>query len=163
MKIAYQGTAAEFAEAYGTIWKTLSRRLLHYGGIAVGGLLVLIVAWRIREHRQVELFDVATFLLGVFWMRLRTFLRWYVRQHFAKHPNLQQPFQVEISEDGIRFASIHGTWDLRWSGYTKVVETKNLFVLYQGDCQFSFLPKHAFAPDQAAEFRTLLRRKIEHR
>lgn len=80
--------------------------------------------------------------------------------HFAKHPNLHGPFQVDISESGIRLESAKGIWDLRWTAYTKVMETKNLFVLYQGDCEFSLLPKEAFAPEQLSEFRELLRMKI---
>lgn len=161
MKIEYQCTAAEFAEAYGTAWKTLSRRLLRYWTIAMGGLLVLLAAWRIQASKRIELFDVVALLLGVFWIGCLTFLRdWYVRGHFAKHPNLQQPFRVDVSEGGVRFASDNGTWDLRWTAYTKVIETKNLFVLYQGDCDFSFLPKHAFAQGQVEEFRDLLRRRI---
>ena len=160
MKIAYQNTAAEFSEAYGTIWQRPSRRLLRYVGMVVGSFLLLIVAWRVRHSWRIELFDVTTFLLGIFWLRLQSFLGFYVRQHFSKHPNLHGPFQVEINEDGIRFVSANATWDFRWTAYTKALETKNLFVLYQGDCTFSFLPKQAFAPDQVLDFRSLVQAKI---
>ena len=116
---------------------------------------------RILKTGRIELFDVTSLLLGAVLIGCLTFLRnWYVRKHFAKHPNLQQPFQVDASENGMRFASVNGTWDLRWSAYTKVSETKNLFVLHQGDCDFSFLPKHAFDTEQMEEFRNLTRRKV---
>lgn len=160
MKIEYQCTAAEFGEAFGTAWNTLLRRLLRYWTIAAGGLLVLVAVWRLSVT-GLNLSDVILGLIGVFWIGFMTFFRGrYARSHFAKHPNLQQPFQVDITDDGIRFASVHGVLDLRWSAYTKVIETKNLFVLYQGDCDFSFLPKRAFPQGGLEEFRDLLLKKI---
>ncbi len=116
----------------------------------------------VSEH--FDFYDPLAVVVGLFWIACLTFLRdWFARRDFAKHPHLHQLFTVEISDEAIRSTSVNGSWDQRWSLYTKFVETKGLFVLYQGDRMFSFLPKRAFAPVEADQFRDLARSKISSR
>ncbi len=132
--------------------------------MVLGGLMVLVALRALAVRGRLDLYDLLIVLLGIFWIGTVSFLRdWFARRDFAKHPHLHQLFKVEISDEAIRSTSVNGTWDQRWSLYTKFFETKGLFVLYQGERMFSFLPKRAFAPGEADQFRVLARSKISPR
>ncbi|MGC2248940.1 MAG: YcxB family protein [Terriglobales bacterium] len=65
-----------------------------------------------------------------------------------------------ISETGIDSSSPTGSTQSTWSAYTRYVESRNLFLLYQAPHVFSLLPKRAFAPGEEESFRGLLNAKL---
>ncbi len=75
---------------------------------------------------------------------------------------------INADEDKIKIKTVHTTESSsQWEIYNKVIETQNLFMLYQR--KFSFphsiclvIPKRAFSNDgQVDDFRELLRKNIE--
>jgi hypothetical protein len=77
-------------------------------------------------------------------------------------PTLHHPITIEVNEEVLKIKTINSESSIQWQLYTKAVETKSLFMLYEAKMLFYMIPKRAFRSDeQVEEFRELLRTKIE--
>jgi len=74
--------------------------------------------------------------------------------------NLQREFQMEISDDKLAVSSDVAHGEMKWEGFTKWTETKNLFLLYSQPSLFNIVPKRSFTSGGIEEFRDILSRKV---
>ncbi len=78
--------------------------------------------------------------------------------------NLHRPFSLEVSDYGMVLAEPLARYELRWYLFERVIETKNLFLLYVGEQSFHIIPKRAFADaEQLGLFGALLHNHVTHR
>lgn len=90
------------------------------------------------------------------------FKNYFIKRAWKGLPNLHHPISFEVNEETLKFKSLNFDSSLQWQLYIKAVETKNLFMLYQGKLLFNMIPKRAFNSDtQMEEFRELVRTKVE--
>jgi hypothetical protein len=82
------------------------------------------------------------------------------RRAFSGRPELNQEYDVEISDSGVVFdGPISGTrWT--WPAFIKFAETGELFLAYLSPCAFVILPKRLLASEQAVSLGVLLRQKL---
>ena len=67
---------------------------------------------------------------------------------------------LDLKDEGLYGTSAIGEGTAKWSAFSKLRETPNLFMLYMGARMFRVIPKRAFSPSQLEEARALLRTKL---
>jgi hypothetical protein len=82
------------------------------------------------------------------------------RNEFKKGRRLQVESSLIFSDDGLTGRSSLGEGNLKWDAISSLVESKRFILLLLAPRMFYILPKRAFAPEQLAEFRELLARKL---
>lgn len=86
-----------------------------------------------------------------------------MRRHFRTLPNFVLKQSLSPDEEGLHTTTSVGRSENKWSAYTSLDETPNLFLLYMGSGMFEVIPKRAFSASQLEEFRNLLTRHIPAR
>jgi hypothetical protein len=87
--------------------------------------------------------------------------RWLnARRQFRSAPSAQAPITMTVSDEGVAFRSQYTDSKVAWSLFVRWLDGKSVFALLQSNVVFNVIPKRAFSPDQLAEFREILRRKI---
>jgi|SRR5690349_9106817 len=148
MRITYKLSENDLLEAqrrHGGIWTQL---------LQVWGVIVLVsgLGW-LMFHPKEFLGVIFPIVLGLFF----TFgLRWRVRSFFRRDDRFRQDFDAEISDAGVNIACAAGSSQYNWNAFSRYVETKSLFLLYQAPQVFNILPKRAFRTDEEVAFRSLL-------
>lgn len=128
------------------------------------GLLSLIISF--VSGGQLDVFVIVyllvfpvIFLNPYFSNPIKTY---FINRAWKGLPNLHHPISFEANAEILQIKTINSESSIQWQLYTKAVETKNLFMLYQGKRLFYILPKRAFSSnEQVEEFRELVRTKIE--
>jgi hypothetical protein len=164
MKIVYRISEQDFMEArdlfiaYEKPWyRKISRLLLPWIG---AGLLVLQVVYlAVVPHRDIGLVVIG-FVVGFYLLYCGLALRRYFRRLYQKDHRFKDDFIAEISDQGIHFTTPFSEGLLKWNGFVRFLESKEIFMLFIAQWNFVVLPKRAFAPGEADEFRTLLQRNI---
>lgn len=143
------GVRAFFLRDYG-LFKSLAGTCL-MGAYILFWLLLMDVS-----------FFVALFpALFVIWGYVAALLISGPRKRFLRDPKLQQPFEMEFSDEGILFGSPDMVARINWSYYSRVVETERVYVLARGMMQMTIIPKKSFtSAAQEAVFRRLLKRHL---
>ncbi len=152
MRLDYDLTENDFLEAqrrHGGI----RARLVQVWGI----LLVAAAVISAISHPHSYSAFILPLLFGFF---LLFGTRLLTRSSFRRDPRLQQHFQAVISDTGIDFSNPTGSTQSTWSAFTRYVESRNLFLLYQAPHVFNVLPKRAFASGDEESFRGLLNAKL---
>jgi hypothetical protein len=98
-----------------------------------------------------------TTMLGLFFLFGRT---WLIRRAFRRDNRLQQPFETVVSDSGIDVSSASSSSQHTWSAFTRFVETKNLFLVYQAENLVNIIPKRAFLAGEEESFRALLSSRL---
>jgi|SRR6185295_8033690 hypothetical protein len=152
MRVTYKLSENDLLEAqgkHGGVWTK---------AIRVWGLLLILaglvsIASNAKQYANV----ILPILLGLFFL---FGLRLLVRRSFRQDNRLQQPFEAAISQDGIDVSSPTGSSKYAWSAFTRYLESKNLFLVYQAPKVFNVFPKRAFAPGEEESFRNLLSERL---
>jgi hypothetical protein len=152
MRFAYKLTATDLVEAqrkHGGLFT----RLVPVWGVC---LLVAGVIWIFLGPKQ----DPTTLIPAVIGIVLGMFglFGWelLIKQAFRRDTRLQQPFEAIVSDNGIDVSSPTSSGQFKWSAFTRYVETKNLFLVYQSQNAFNIFPKRAFPSGEEEAFRHLL-------
>lgn len=75
---------------------------------------------------------------------------------YNSQPSLREPVNLKITEEGLKLQGASYESKLQWQVYTKFLEAKNVFLLYQSNNCFNIIPKRAFLNvEQIEEFRSL--------
>lgn len=87
--------------------------------------------------------SVILFIL-VFWGLSRVVWWLAARSFVKKNPNKLGPAKHSIGPDGATYESAHGAGTTNWSAYQRILETKDLFLLYPQSNFAQILPKRCF-------------------
>jgi hypothetical protein len=97
--------------------------------------------------------------LGVFpiFMGLLVLRRGSLRKEYKKQKNLQLHQVLDLDATGLRLTTTAGVSRASWDTYSKFVEDKDSFILYQkADHGIVPIPKHHLTDPQCDELRALL-------
>ena len=122
-----------------------------------GMLLVFSGIYTLAQNKTPVGPSIATIFVGVlvgFGMRLA------VLYTYHRNKTLQDQFLALVSDEGIEISSSVATTKFDWKAFTKHIETKNLFLLFQGPGYVTILPKTFFNAADTETFRELLRYRI---
>ena len=150
MRVAYKLSENDLLEAqskHGGVWSK---------AIWVWGLILILAGLGSIATKQYAS-AVLPILLGVFFL-FGLGLR--VRRSFRQDNRLQEQFEVVISQSGIDVSSPTRSSKYAWSAFTRFVESKNLFLVYQAPKVFNVFPKRAFTPGDVESFRSLLSEQL---
>ena len=118
-----------------------------------------IVFWLLLM--DVSLFVALVPALLVVWANVAALLLSGPRRRFLRDPKLRQDFEIEFSDDGILLNAPDMAARMNWNYYSRVVETRTLYVLIRGTVQMTAIPKRSFtSAAQEATFRRLLKRHL---
>lgn len=159
MTVSYQGTLEDFVEAArafsGQRWygRWASPSLYVIGTLTIVG--TLYYAWEYGG----EAYPLGL-ILGVTLLALPAAMRAGVVSTFKQRTSFQRPVTLGICDEAVEVTTAESTGKLEWSAFHKTVEAKNVFLLFLDPLYYIVVPKRAFTPEQLAEFRELLARKI---
>src|SRR5689334_14582411 len=143
------GVRAFFVRDYG-LFKTL------LGTFLMGGYVFF---WLVLMN--VSLFVALVPALFVIWGYAAALLISGPKKRFLGDTKLQQPFEMEFSDEGILFGAPDMAARMSWSYYSRVIETEKVYVLARGTFQMTVIPKKSFtSAAQEAAFRRLLKRNL---
>jgi hypothetical protein len=152
MRVAYKLSENDLIEAQGKHGGMWAKALPIFGL-----LLVLAGLGSIALNPKQNAGAILPILIGLFFLFGS---RLSIRRSFRQDNRLQQPFEVVVSQDGIDISSTTGSSKYAWNAFTRYVESKNLFLVYQAPKVFNVFPKRAFAPGEEESFRSLLSERI---
>lgn len=79
---------------------------------------------------------------------------------YRQDKRLHDRFAATFSEEGIEVLASTGSSKHEWKAFTRYVETKGLFLLYQGPVCMNIFPKGCFGSGEADAFRNLVQQKL---
>lgn len=77
---------------------------------------------------------------------------------YSRDEKLKWPYHLRFAEDGIEFRTDNLDSRLGWLLYTNVLIDHHSYLLYQGNAQFTIIPKHAL-PDDVGSSSSFWRRR----
>jgi hypothetical protein len=80
---------------------------------------------------------------------------------YRKDKRLHGHFAATFSDEGVEVSSSTGSSSYDWKAFTRYVETRGLFLLYQGPVCVNIFPKSCFTSGEADAFRNLIQRKVD--
>jgi hypothetical protein len=79
-------------------------------------------------------------------------------------PTLHRPYTMTVTDDGLTFVEPLARHDLKWFAFDRVIETRNLFLLYITEHSFHMVPKRGFVnAGELDEFRATIDNRITRR
>jgi hypothetical protein len=75
-----------------------------------------------------------------------------IQRLFAQQKDLNEPYEVEVTETGLTITNAFGHSQRPWSNFAKWKENQNLVLLYYSDVMYTLLPKRIFADPQQVDF-----------
>src|ERR1700730_15420115 len=133
MRVAYRLSQEDFIEAqakHGGPWTK--------AGPVFGLLLILAGVSGLALDPKHKVGAIFPILIGLYFM---FGLRLSIRRSFMQDQRLQQPFEAVVSQDGIDISSPMASSKYEWSSFTRYVESKSLFLVYQAPKVFNVFPK----------------------
>jgi len=88
---------------------------------------------------------------------------WGIRRQAAKIEKIFEPAKVVFSGRGMHSTSESASAQMNWEKFHKVYETKEDFIFFPQHTVFYTIPKRFFNKHQIAEFKELLREKLDNR
>jgi YcxB-like protein len=79
---------------------------------------------------------------------------------FRQDERLRNEVEADISDSEICISIPTTISKYTWAAFTRYVESKNLFLLYETRRTFNVIPKRAFSQSDCEAFRSLLREKL---
>jgi hypothetical protein len=152
MRITYKLSQDDLIEAqgkHGGVWAKAAP--------VFGLFLILAGVGAIALNPKQNIGAISPILVGLF---LLFGLRLSIRRSFRQNQRLQQEFEAVVSQNGIDISSPTCSSKYAWSAFTRYVESRNLFLVYQAPKVFNVFPKRAFAPGEEDSFRSLLSERL---
>jgi hypothetical protein len=164
MEITYQLTADDFHRAMkahrAQHW--ITRWAFRFGVAFVIFVLGLGIVALVFAPGRVSMQNLMPiFVLGAMWLILLWVTPYFsARSQLRGSPSAKSPVTLTISETGLHMRSQYVDSSMAWPTFVKWVEEKRVLALFTSPKMAIPIPKRAFDPDQLAEFRALVRRKI---
>jgi YcxB-like protein len=152
MRVEYTLSERDFLEAQKAHSGRPSRLLLVFGSL----LMLAGFVTFLQDQKHIGNAFAALFIGAVLAFGRRLLLSYSYRQDKRLHDR----FVATVSDDGIEVSASTGDSKNKWEAFTRYVESKNLFVLYQGPTRLSIFPKSAFASGEDDAFRVLVQQKL---
>ena len=126
-------------------------------------LIIVFALAALHDSRWSTTFWILV-VVGAFYLFERTvLLPRRSRRVFSQQRNLQTPFRIEFSEEGVACRNDTSTTNQPWAHYVKWKEDAGYFLFYYSDVMFQILPKRFLADSNTSdELRTLLTRRLGH-
>lgn len=164
MKIVYRVSEQDFVGARELFianekpwYRRFSRRLLPWIGacVLVMQLFYLIVV----PHRDIGLVVIG-FLVGVYLLYCGLAVRYYFRRSYRKDQRFKHDFTAEMSDQGIHVVTPFSDSQIKWNGFVRFLESKDIFMVFIAQWNFIVFPKRGFGPGETDEFRALLQQNV---
>jgi YcxB-like protein len=152
MQIEYKLSEKEFLMAHNARMGWRGRFVPLFGCLL--GLAAIVDFVRYHPHGFT---DLGVIVIG---LGLALGPRWALSSAYRRDKRLHDPFVASFSDDGVKISGSTGTSTHPWSTFTKVVETKSQFLLFQGPACFNIFPKQYFGSGEAQAFRDLVGNKV---
>jgi hypothetical protein len=110
-------------------------------------------------HRDIG-FTVIGFIVGFYLLDCGFALRRYFRRLYQKDHRYKHDFTAEISDQGIYIITPFSDAHMKWNSFVRYLESTDIFMVFIAQWNFIIVPKRAFAPGEADQFRVLLQRNI---
>jgi YcxB-like protein len=136
MRVEYTLSEKDFLEAQRAHGGWSSRFLP-----VIGGLLMLAGMVNLVQNRKQITSALAAVLIGAVLVFGRRLLLSY---SYRQDKRLHDHFVATFSDDGIDLAAPTGNSTQSWKAFTRYVESKNVFLLYQGPACLTIFPKSCF-------------------
>ncbi len=114
---------------------------------------------------KVELNALSTFPLL---LSLISIFLWYVvylpykaDKVYHEQKALQEPYSLEVVEDGLEYASAVASSHLTWDYFPKWKESDRVFLLYHSDDLFQVIPKSSFKDQDMKAFKDTLTANVK--
>ena len=114
------------------LYGILSLLILGFLGIALLSIFGLI---------QFEVLLPPLIFIGLFLLYRYILLPRQVKKIFFQQKELSSPFELEITDEGLKASNEFGNSIRPWDHFTKWKENRELFLLYHSDLMYSIVPK----------------------
>jgi len=152
MRFEYTLSEKDFLEAQRAHGGWSSRLLPVFGGLLMlAGIITLV---QDQKHMGNA---VAVILIGAALAFVRRLLLSY---SYRRDQRLHDHFVVTFSDEGVEVSASTGNSTYAWKAFTRYLESKNLFVLYQGTACLNIFPKNCFGSGETDAFRILVQQKL---
>jgi hypothetical protein len=152
MRIEYTLSENNLLEAQKAQLGLPSRALPFFGGL----LMLSGVVMLLQNPRQFGP-SLAGVVIGAglaFGFRLLVFYT------YKRDKRLHDRFVATLSDDGIEVSSSAGSSKFKWDAFTRLRETKSVFLLFQGPACVNIIPKSGLSPGEDERFRKLIQEKL---
>src|SRR3954464_13574388 len=165
IEVQYEYTADDFADGQIAAAEVIPRlKRLHRVTILIGVLLlvapfgILATGGRLSYRDPRLWIDVG---LGMYLLVAGTILRRpLLKRRYRSTPHLAGSYVARFGEPGLEIEGPQGSAQLQWSSFDRFLESATNVTLVRLPGIMNSFPKRAFTPEQLAEFRELLARKI---
>jgi hypothetical protein len=143
MKVQYRITEDDYANlARFHAWRHFIARpsgtRLVLGSVIVA--LLGISLWISPSIAPSVAFVIAVFAIMVA-VSLLVGTPWRARRHYRQYKGIQEPLTVELSEAGIKFASVDGETNMLWSKILQWRQNDQFILIYGMPIMFHVVPK----------------------
>lgn len=122
-----------------------------------GALLILSGIYTLVQDPSQFGLAIGAILVGVFVGFGSRMAVWYA---YRRDKRLHDQFVATFSDAEIEVTSSVASSKFEWRAFTQQLETKRLFLLFQGPGCVNIFPKNCFGADEADGFRKLIKEKI---
>jgi hypothetical protein len=138
---------------YSAQGKKLRRRFSLVGIVFVGmGTITLSCIAFTPEKTKALILGSLFILMGLAYQFLGKFLlRWVTLKNYAKLPAKDLPVTYEFSDDKFSVKNPVSSSEMLWRIVSKILRTKEGFLLYVTDTQIHWLPVHGFENGEAVD------------
>ena len=151
-RLEYTLSKKDFLEAQRAHGRWASRFLPIFGG-----LLMLAGIFTLAQDPKHLGNALAGILIGA---ALAFGQRILLSYRYQQDKRLHDRFSATFSEEGIEVSASTGSSKHEWKAFTRYIETKGLFLLYQGPMCMNIFPKACFGSGEADAFRNLVQQKL---
>ena len=157
VKLQFQLTQDEYVRAQRVHCKSISPVVTIGAGLifAVGGIL-----FARTDQPALQICGYGLLLLAAYFVILAPILRARFKKSYRGYKAIQQAYDFDFSESGVKCKSDLSASELNWNLYTGFREGEDMFLLYMSRDTFQVVPKRAIALEDIGTFRELLARKI---
>jgi hypothetical protein len=157
VQLQYEITPAEHFEMVKTVRIRPARRLVRICLYGVGVILGAAI-YQYLEH-VIGVFFISLFATLIILQLIMPYI--IHRRIYSRNPRLFGKRTVTFDDEGLKSDSDLAHVEIKWSGFEKFKETKNLFLIYQTKDVAGITPKRAFPnPEAVEQFRNLLAPKV---
>ncbi|MDP9263011.1 MAG: YcxB family protein [Acidobacteriota bacterium] len=165
MEVQYEYTVDDFIEAQISAVRIIPQlRRVQRLALLVGLAILVSLPVVLLTGARISYSDPRLWIfpaMGLYMVLTTTLLRpLLLRRQFRQNPHIAGRHSARFGEEGIQLAGPESRSEMAWAAIDRFTESKNLFVLVHFPKMIYLFPKRAFTPEQLAEFRELLLRKL---
>ena len=164
MKIQCSLTADDYVNAQ--FLHMRPRPVIKFAGYILAilfAVVVIISVYRMLLHGN-ENIGSCTFFVIVCSLYLLMYFRVLIplraKKIFKQQKTLHDPFETEISIEGIATTHPRGNFKMAWKDFHKYKVGRDLILVYQSDAIFHMFPKRWFSDSEYAEFQQYLKEAL---